>query len=113
MLERYLQYEGCIHFLRDPPPARRHGHPASNKDSGGSEGIGPWPISKLPLMRIPGSGSVDSQVICEKQQVCRNLTTLKEAGHLTNENNAKGGRWCRDKRCITSYLKPSICQIHL
>lgn len=82
-LERYLQYEGRIHFLRDSPPACRQ-HPASNKDLRGSRGIGTWPISELPLMGIPGSCPVDSQILCKTQQVCRNLTTLKEAGYLTN-----------------------------
>lgn len=28
----------------------------------------------------------------EKQQVCRNLTIPKEAGHLANENSVKGSR---------------------
>lgn len=32
MLECCLQYEGHIHFLRDPPPACRQ-YPAPNKDS--------------------------------------------------------------------------------
>ena len=32
MLERYLQYEGRIHLLGDPPPACRQ-HPGPNKDS--------------------------------------------------------------------------------
>lgn len=112
MLERYLQYEGRIHFLRDPPPACRQ-HPAPNKDLRGSKGIGTWPVSKLPPKGIPESCPVDSQVICEKQQVCRNLTSPKEAGHLTNENNVKGSRWYQDIRCITNYWKLSICQIHL
>lgn len=49
----------------------------------------------------------------EKPQVCRNLTIPKEAGHLANENSVKGSRWYQDKRCITNYWKPSICQIHL
>jgi|UPI00001F4029 hypothetical protein len=30
-VERYLQYEECIHFLREPPSACRK-HPAPNKD---------------------------------------------------------------------------------